>query len=168
MPRSWRPSWRPVGRQLLPGCWPFGRQLDISATKRMMVSGCALKSWRPRGRQLFLPKSSGSQFHHPPGRRGLVDGQDDFDGAATFAAIDQGGPAGFNGLYKVGQLPGMADVGNRRRIARSTRSPSLLSEALPDMAVLFGFRRQFPADQIILFDDGRALVAVDGDGLGQS
>src|SRR5581483_7994574 len=100
--------------------------------------------------------------------RGPVDGQNDLHRLATFPAVYGWSCTGFNGPDKIGQLPRMPDMRNRRRVTGTARRSDLLSEALFDDPIVGSLRRKVPPEHILLLDDNCAAVAVDGDGLGQA
>src|SRR5262249_36548515 len=99
---------------------------------------------------------------------GAVDGQDHLDRPAALPTINLRLPALLNGLYEVGQLPSMTLVGNRCRVAGAAGGAHLFGKALFDVPVLRRFWQQVPAQDVLLLDDGRAAVTMNGDGLGQS
>src|SRR5207244_10092645 len=64
------------------------------------------------------------------------------------------------------ELAGVADVRYRGGVRRAAGAADLLREALAD-GVVVGLRRlELPAQQVVLFDDDGALVAVHRDRLG--
>src|SRR5262245_32681162 len=116
----------------------------------------ALRSTSGRAPRLQLQRSSA--------RGRLVNRQDDLDCLAAFAAIDQWPTLALDRLDEVRELPGVADMRDRRRVARAARSPGLLCEPRPDVLVLGRLGVELPAQQVVLFDDDAALVPMHGDG----
>src|SRR2546421_4060215 len=94
------------------------------------------------------------EFYDPSGLRRLVDRQNDLDGAASLAAVDERRLAGLDRGDEVGELAGVADVRNRRRIARAARGAALLRETRPNRVVLGRLRIEFPLQEVVLLDHG--------------
>src|SRR5205085_49425 len=113
-------------------------------------------------------RQSIAQFDSPAGGGGLVDRLDERDGLASLAAIDHGLPLLANRLHEVGQLPGVIDVRDRRRIARTARGADLLGEALPKRVVFRRWRLELPALHVLLLHNDRTAVAMYRDRLGQA
>src|SRR5262249_29695179 len=120
---------------------------------------------RPVDSAAFWPSLEGNHLARP---HRLVDGSDEGDRLATFAAVHLRGTIGLDRPNEVGELAGVTLVRDRLRVPRPARRADLLGEPLLYREVSRGFGREIPAQDVFLLDDGRAAIAVDGDGLRQA
>src|SRR6516225_365565 len=113
---------RKKGRQGTRGRYsrrPHGFVVDVTTFRRPALS--RLGGGQIDGAFGLMFERNGST-----GGGGLIDGEDDLDGAAAFAAIDQRGASGADGLDEVGELAGVADVGDGGRVVGPARGADLL------------------------------------------
>src|SRR6516165_12558217 len=107
-----------------------------------------------------LQSSIACYFHDLSHFRSLIDPEDQFHGLASFAAVDGGSTAGFDGANEISELPRVSNMRDRRWVAGTAGSPGFYGEPPANGSVFLGLWRQLPAQYVVLLDHHGSPVAV--------